>query len=329
MPQETLTVFLVFALVVSMIAIVWLSLTRRTLVREEREHAFDDLERRVSERTEELSNRNLTLRDAEGRLREDDRRKDEFLATVAHELRNPLTPIRSAVAVLRADGATAEDRDRARAILDRQVTQMARLIDDLLDVSRITAGKLPMRRQVMPLNDIIDLAIAMVRPHLDAARHRFDAAVPSETIYVDADEARLAQVIANLLHNACKYTEPGGEILLAVSQPNDGDVAIAVRDNGMGIPPECLPHLFRTFFQVDNTLERSQGGMGIGLSLVRGIVAMHDGWVEARSAGPGRGSEFIVHLPAAHPDDTPADLADTNHARRRTGDVGESQAGVG
>ena len=294
---QVVTSVLVLLLAGAMAAIIWQYGSRMAALRREREHAFAELEERVTERTRELAARNDALRHSEDRLREADRRKDEFLATLAHELRNPLAPIRSAVAVLRSDLLSEEDKDEARQIIERQVGQMSRLIDDLLDVSRITAGKLPMRRSPRPLSAVLNLAIATVRPHLDQARHRLIVSLPDEPLTVDADEARLSQVFANLLHNACKYTEPGGEIMLTASLPNGHEVEVAVRDNGIGIPPEFLPRLFEKFSQVAPALDRSQGGLGLGLSLVHGVVALHDGRVEARSAGAGRGSEFVVRLP--------------------------------
>jgi CheY-like chemotaxis protein len=177
------------------------------------------------------------------------------------------------------------------------VSQMARLIDDLLDVSRITAGKLPLKKRPMRLAEVLNLAVATVRPHIDDQRHRLVMSLPTDHIVVEADESRLAQVFANLLHNACKYTENGGEIMLTVALPNESEVEVAVRDNGIGIPAEFLPRLFQKFSQVAPALERSQGGLGLGLALVQGIIALHNGRVEARSAGIGRGSEFIVRLP--------------------------------
>ena len=297
-PQVTTSV-LVLLLATAMAAIVWQYGARMSALRHERERAFAELERRVAERTHELASRNAELRLSEDLLRDADRRKDEFLATLAHELRNPLAPIRSAVAVLQSLGVADDDRLEAQLIIARQVSHMARLIDDLLDVSRITAGKLPLKRRPLRVSEVLNLAIGTVRPHLDERRHRLSMSLPSEPIVVDADEARLSQVFANLLHNACKYTEHGGEIMLTVALPNESEVEVAVRDNGIGIPPEFVPRLFQKFSQVAPALERSQGGLGLGLALVHGIVALHDGCVEARSAGEGRGSEFIVRLPVA------------------------------
>ena len=294
---QVMSSVLVLLLAAAMATIVWQYGARLTGLRRERERAFAELEQRVAERTHELASRNAELRLSEDRLREADRRKDEFLATLAHELRNPLAPIRSAVAVLRSLAVADEDRLEAQLIIERQVSQMARLIDDLLDVSRITAGKLPLKKRPRRLSDVLNLAIATIRPHIDEQRHRLSTSLPREAIVVDADAARLSQVFANLLHNACKYTEPGGEIQVTVALPNESEVEVAVRDNGIGIPPDFLPRLFQKFSQVEPALERSQGGLGLGLALVQGIVALHDGRVEARSGGPGRGSEFIVRLP--------------------------------
>jgi signal transduction histidine kinase/CheY-like chemotaxis protein len=294
---QLMTSVLAMLLSVTLAAIVWNYGARMKALRQERERAFTELEQRVRERTHELASRNAELRLSEDRLREADRRKDEFLATLAHELRNPLAPIRSSVAVLRSLSVSDDDRLEAQLIIERQVTQMARLIDDLLDVSRITAGKLPLKKRYRDLSEIVNLAVDTVRPHLNAQQHRLTVSLPDEPITIDADEARLSQVFANLLHNACKYTEQRGEITLAAALVNDTEVEIAVRDNGIGIPAEFLPRLFQKFSQVAPALERSQGGLGLGLALVHGIVASHNGRVEARSAGVGRGSEFIVRLP--------------------------------
>ena len=315
-PQVTTSV-LVLLLATAMAAIVWQYGARMSALRLERERAFAELERRVAERTHELASRNAELRLSEDLLRDADRRKDEFLATLAHELRNPLAPIRSAVAVLQSLGVADDDRLEAQLIIARQVSQMARLIDDLLDVSRITAGKLPLKRRPLRLSEVLNLAIGTVRPHLDERRHRLSISLPSEPIVVDADEARLSQVFANLLHNACKYTEHGGEIMVTVALPNESEVEVAVRDNGIGIPPEFVPRLFQKFSQVAPALERSQGGLGLGLALVQGIVALHGGCVEARSGGEGRGSVFIVRLPvAAIGADTPPPAAVDETPRR-------------
>ena len=295
-----ITALLVLALIVTLAVIAWHLLSNLAALRRDRDRDFGQIERRVTERTGELASRNAELRLTEDRLRDADRRKDEFLATLAHELRNPLAPIRTAVVILKSNHATDREREAARTIIDRQVTHMARLIDDLLDVSRITAGKLPMNKAHLGLSEVITQAVATVQPHLDKARHRLTISMPREAVTIDADEARLSQVFANLLHNACKYTEPGGEIEISASLPDDKEVAIYVRDNGIGIPEEFVPRLFEKFSQVAPALDRSQGGLGLGLSVVQGIVVSHNGRVEARSGGPGRGSEFVVFLPVVN-----------------------------
>jgi signal transduction histidine kinase/CheY-like chemotaxis protein len=307
--QQLTTSLLVSLLTVTLATFVWQYAGRMAALRRDRERMLAELEQRVKERTGELASRNAELRHTEDRLRDADRRKDEFLATLAHELRNPLAPIRNAVAILRSDRVTEDERAAARAIIDRQVAMMARLIDDLLDVSRISAGKMPMRRAPLLLNEVLALSVATVQPHLDSARHRLTVAIPELPIAIDGDGARLSQVFANLLHNSCKYTEPGGEIVLSVSLPNDGEVAISVRDNGIGIPAEFLPRLFDKFSQVAPALDRSQGGLGLGLALVHGIVAAHGGRVEARSAGTGSGSEFVVFLPTVQRAPAPPPIA--------------------
>jgi CheY-like chemotaxis protein len=233
---------------------------------------------------------------AEAALREADRRKDEFIATLAHEMRNPLAPIRHSVQFLMMRGAQSPELVKAREVIDRQVRHMARLLEDLLDVSRIARNKMQLKRERVALSAIIDTAVETSRPHIDAARHALTVDVPVTPIHVDADPVRLAQVIANLLNNAAKYTPAGGSIGVAASR--DANAAIVrVVDNGMGIAHDVLPRIFDTFSQPTPALERSQGGLGIGLSLANGLVELHGGTLEARSEGPGRGSEFIVRLP--------------------------------
>ncbi|QEH38459.1 Sensor histidine kinase TmoS [Aquisphaera giovannonii] len=231
-------------------------------------------------------------------LRDADRRKDEFLATLAHELRNPLAPIRNGLQIMDMAAGDPQLVDEARALMERQVAHMVRLIDDLMDISRITRGKLVLRKERVELATVIRAAVDTSRPLIEASGHELSLTVPPRPIVLDADPTRLAQVFSNLLNNAAKYTEPGGDIALIAGRQG-GDVVVTVRDNGVGIPPEMLPHVFGMFTQVDRSLERSQGGLGIGLSLVKGIVEMHGGAVEARSGGPGRGSEFVVRLPIA------------------------------
>jgi len=237
-------------------------------------------------------------------LRDTDRRKDEFLATLAHELRNPLAPIRNALYImeLAAKGETAVDR--ARAMMERQLAHMVRLIDDLLDVSRITRGKLALRKERVDLAAVVRNSIDTVRPLIDAAGHELIVSLPPEPIAVDADPVRLAQVLSNLLNNAAKYMDRGGRITLTV-QRAEHEVAISVRDCGIGIPAASLPSIFDIFTQVDRSLEKAQGGLGIGLTLVKSLVEMHGGRVSAASEGVDKGAEFIVHLPLATERATP------------------------
>ena len=229
-------------------------------------------------------------------LAEADRRKNEFMAVLAHELRNPLAPLRSALQVMKLaedDPATVTE---SRLMMERQLSLLVRLIDDLLDMSRISRGKVELRRERIAISDAVRLAVETSRPEIEARGHEFTVEMPSDRIGLDADVNRLAQVFSNLLNNAAKYTEPGGRVTLTV-QRHGAEAVVKVRDTGIGIPPEMLPKVFDIFTQVDRTIEAAQGGLGIGLSLVRGLVEMHGGTVEARSEGPGRGSEFTVRLP--------------------------------
>jgi len=231
------------------------------------------------------------------KLRTADRRKDEFLATLAHELRNPLAPIRSALELMRsAVGKAAEPRPIE--IVDRQVHQLVRLVDDLLDVSRITHGHIELKRQRMPLAPLLAATVEMLAPQFDALGHRLTLALPPESTIVDGDPQRLTQVFGNLLNNACKYTDAGGAIELR-GHVDGTHVIVAVRDDGVGIPTERLDEVFDLFVQIDTSLERAQGGLGVGLTLVRRLVEMHGGAVAAKSDGVGRGSCFEVRLPLA------------------------------
>jgi PAS domain S-box-containing protein len=230
-------------------------------------------------------------------LRDADRRKDEFLATLAHELRNPLAPLRNAVELLHRAGGDAAVSEQVRGLMGRQLDQMVRLVDELLDMSRISQGKVRLRKERVELKAVVRHAVEATWPLLQAQAHEWTVSVPPEPIYLDADSTRLAQVISNLLNNAAKYTEKGGHIWLTAERQGN-DAVLSVRDTGIGIAAEHLPHLFEMFSQVAPALERSQGGLGIGLALVRGLVELHGGRVEAHSAGIAKGSEFIVRLPA-------------------------------
>ena len=236
------------------------------------------------------------LRESEEALRLADRRKDEFLALLAHELRNPLAPIRYALAANKKPGRTPEQCRRAEEIIERQVTHMSRLLDDLLDVSRITRGALELKKTRTELTSVFGAAIETARPLLDEKHHALVLDLPSQPVQLEADVVRLAQVFSNLLINAAKYTDPGGRVQLrAVQQGNE--VIVSVSDNGIGISADMLTQVFNMFFQSRSALGRAEGGLGVGLSLVRGLVELHGGSVEARSEGPARGSEFIVRLP--------------------------------
>ena len=229
-------------------------------------------------------------------LAEADRRKNEFLATLAHELRNPLAPMSNMLEVVKHAGDDREILKRAHDTIERQLGQMVRLVDDLLDLNRITYDRLELRRSEVELSSVIQQAVEVARPLIDAAGHDLTVELPDEPIYLNADRARLAQVFGNLLNNSSKYTRPNGRIWLSAKHI-DNEVMVIVKDNGAGIPQDKLDRIFDMFMQVDLTAERSQGGLGIGLTLVKRLAEMHGGSIEARSAGEGQGSEFIVRLP--------------------------------
>lgn len=229
-------------------------------------------------------------------LSEADRRKNEFMATLAHELRNPLAPMTNMLEVLKRADGDGEMIRRAHETLERQLGQMVRLVDDLLDLNRITHDRLELRKSDVELSSVIHQAVEVARPLLDSAHHDLRVELPEEPIFLHVDPARLAQVFGNLLNNSCRYTKPGGTIWVS-AKLLDSDVVVTVRDNGAGIPQDKLKSIFDMFTQVDRTPERSQGGLGIGLTLVKRLVEMHGGSVEAKSAGEGCGSEFQVRLP--------------------------------
>jgi signal transduction histidine kinase/ActR/RegA family two-component response regulator len=240
------------------------------------------------------------LRDSASRLAEADRRKDEFLATLAHELRNPLAPLRNGLESLRLAGGNAQVADAARAMMQRQLEQLVRLVDDLLDMSRISTGKIELRREWSELGAIVHSALETIGPLMERSGQRFELELPPEPVYLDADPVRLAQVFGNLLNNAAKYTQRGGTIVLAAAR-RSREVEVAVRDNGIGIRADMLPRVFDLFTQADTSLEKAHGGLGIGLTIVRRLVELHGGSVQAKSEGPGRGSEFVVRLPLIEP----------------------------
>jgi signal transduction histidine kinase/ActR/RegA family two-component response regulator len=231
-------------------------------------------------------------------LKEADRRKNEFLAMLSHELRTPLAPMRTALQILNLKGSQESELVWTRQVISRQIEQMTRMVDDLLDISRITRGLIQLQKEPVDLAVVVERAVEMARPLIDARKHQLTVVLaPLGPIWLDADSLRLAQAITNLLHNAAKYTEEGGQIELTARREGD-DVVIRVRDNGGGISTELLPHVFEPFTQEERSLDRSQGGLGIGLALVKSLIGLHDGKVQALSAGPGRGSEFLLQLPA-------------------------------
>ncbi len=258
---------------------------------------------------------------AEEAFKEADRRKDEFLATLAHKLRNPLAPIRNSVQIMKLAGKNSEVAEQDRQTIERQLQQMVRLVDDLLDVSRITRNKIELRKERVALSSVVQSAVETSRPLIEASGHALTVTLPPQTVWLNAGLTRVAQVISNLLNNAAKYTEKGGHIWLTVKRQG-GHVVIRVKDTGIGIPAPMLSKVFDLFTQLDRSLERSQGGLGVGLTLVRRLIEMHGGSIEARSEGPGMGSEFIVRLPVvlALVGEQPADSSDEpvgSTARRR------------
>jgi PAS domain S-box-containing protein len=250
-----------------------------------------------------------------------DRRKDEFLATLAHELRNPLGPIRNAIEIMRLSGDDPQAIVRVRGMLERQVRQLARIVDDLVDVARIVERKVELHRERVALRTIVETAVETCRSLIEGCQHELSVNMPSEPLELDGDPVRLAQVLINLLNNAARYTPPGGRIWLTIEHtPHGGadrdEITVRVRDSGIGIRPEVLPHVFDMFTQGDALPQQGKVGLGIGLTLVQSLVDMHDGSVEVHSEGPGRGSEFVVRLPVAS--------AISDQARRsppRKGDV--------
>jgi PAS domain S-box-containing protein len=248
-------------------------------------------------------------------LREADRRKDEFLATLAHELRNPLAPLRNGLQIMRLAGGERGAVEKARSMMERQLGQLVHLVDDLLDLSRISRGKIELRKQRVELAGVVQQAVETSRPAIEQAGHDLVVTMPPGPVYVDADETRLVQVLSNLLNNSAKYTDRGGRIELAARRQG-GEAVVSVKDTGIGIPADMLPRVFDIFTQVGRSLERSHGGLGIGLSIVKKLVEMHGGTVEARCEGPGKGSEFVVRLPAPPP--ATAARRDEGEAARRS-----------
>lgn len=241
----------------------------------------------------------LQAREAERGRRElerADRQKDEFLAMLSHELRNPLTPIYNAVQILSLRGHDPEEVERIRGLIERQLQQLVRLVDDLLDMSRITRGKINLCKAPVDLAPVVSTAVETSRPLIESKGHELTVTLPETPLQVYADATRLAQILSNLLNNAAKYSETAGRIDLIVERVDD-EACLRVRDTGIGIAPEMLPRVFDLFMQAESSLDRSQGGLGVGLTLVRQLVEMHGGTVEAHSAGLGQGTEMVVRLP--------------------------------
>jgi signal transduction histidine kinase len=274
----------------------------RTALRQEQETAAE-LQRQLrlaGSRRQELTE----LRRIKEELRQARRRDQEFLATLAHELRNPLTPIRNSLHILRLAGYRNDAVGRARDMMERQVNNMVRLVNDLMEISRITRGKIELRKEPVELARVIQSALETSKPLIDAGNHQLILNLPPEPILLCADPVRLAQALANVINNAAAYTDHGGRIELTVSRQGK-TVAISIRDNGSGIAPDLLPKIFDLFTQGARAAGDPKGGLGVGLTLVRSLVELHGGTVSASSAGPGLGSEFLVLLP----------LEDQTHSR--------------
>jgi signal transduction histidine kinase len=274
-----------------------------TTLQAEKTRELENLNRTLQRANRELADTNRVLQSeigerarVEAALKQADRHKDEFLAVLAHELRNPLAPIRNAVEIMRRSSLQEPQLVWSRDVVERQVKHLTRLVDDLLDVSRITRGNINLNKEPLSVATIVARAIETIQPLVNEQQHQLSVQITDESLEVEGDLTRLTQVLGNLLNNAAKYTDPGGRITLAAGR-RDTEVEICVRDTGIGIPRELLPRLFNLFTQVDAAAHRTQGGLGIGLALVRQLVQMHGGSVTAYSDGPARGSEFVVRLP--------------------------------
>jgi PAS domain S-box-containing protein len=275
------------------------------IIRARAEEASRESERRTQEHSAELADLH--------------RRKDEFLAMLSHELRNPLSPILNAARILRLQKDENPLQQQARAVIERQVDQLSRLVNDLLEVSRVITGTIRLRPERLDVRGVVEQALESARPLIDQRRHQFIVSLPSEPVWLEGDVARLEQVVVNLLNNAAKYTNEGGKIWVDL-RPEGDEVALRVRDTGVGIAPELLPRVFDLFTQADRTPDRSQGGLGIGLSLTQKLVELHRGKIEAHSAGLGQGSEFIVRLPVLPPSEMGTDTTSTATAKQAARD---------
>jgi signal transduction histidine kinase len=249
-----------------------------------------------------------------GEIERADQQKNRFLSMLAHELRNPLAPIRSAVDVLRLCGDSPSDIEWARDVIDRQLNHLIRLVDDLLDISRITLGKIRLQTEIVNAGELVTAAVEISRPLVEKNQHQLTVSQPEEPVVLVGDRARLTQVLSNLLNNAAKYTPAGGQIHFSLEQEGD-DAVFRVRDTGIGIPANMLEKVFDMFIQIDSGLDRTHGGLGIGLTLVRELVNMHQGSIRVTSEGPGRGSEFVVRLPVAVPGESSAAVTEAEQVR--------------
>ncbi|HWJ94782.1 MAG TPA: ATP-binding protein, partial [Telluria sp.] len=266
--------------------------------------AFNDMLAEIGRRSDALQQANRTLEHemhvrerAEDALRVADKRKDEFLATLAHELRNPLAPIRTGLDILRLRSGDAQATQRATDIMERQLRQMVRLVDDLLDVSRINTGKFAIKMGRVELKAVVNDALEVVRSYIELHGHELSIDLPDRPVFLHGDATRLAQILSNLLNNAAKYTNRGGKVSLSARVEEEKVLVLDVADNGIGIAPDMLDTVFEMFVQVDSTLERTNAGLGVGLSLARRLVELHGGSIQASSEGLGRGSRFTVRLP--------------------------------
>jgi signal transduction histidine kinase len=316
-PEELSTALAACGLAAAMTLVIWRGLARMQDLQQQRSALLAELEERVAARTSELAETNAQLRDSKQRLLDANRHKDEFLAMLSHELRNPLAPIRTGVELLKAPDTTPAVRAEVHRVVERQMTHLVRLIDDLLDVSRINAGKLALQVERLDLREVVEHAVESTRHIVDRAHHELRVVLPAAPAEVHGDSTRLTQVAANLIQNACKYTPRHGQLAVEVREAAEC-VELRVRDNGAGIPREFLPRVFEKFEQLAPTTEDSQGGLGLGLALVRGIVALHGGSVEAMSDGLRQGSEFIVRLPRAarRAEEATGDASDPSEATR-------------
>jgi signal transduction histidine kinase/CheY-like chemotaxis protein len=264
--------------------------------------ALDASRRELQKALERVEQELISRREAETKLKEADRKKDEFLAMLAHELRNPLAPINMAASILKLPAVGKDQAYKASEIIERQVKHMSSLLDDLLDVSRVTRRLIVLEQDVIDLKDTISDALEQTRPLIEAKGHRLTVDMPSYPVTVEGDRTRLVQIVANLLNNAAKYTPAQGKIRLRMHVVNK-DVELSIQDNGIGIEEPLLPQVFELFTQAERTSDRTQGGLGLGLALVKSLVELHGGTVEAVSEGLGKGSEFIVRLPLLMSDD--------------------------